>query len=93
MQADHGSTYGIPKAADAENAHFDVYAAYYLPVEFELDIPDPFTAVNSFPMLLNALFDADIAMQADQLFVLPMGYDSYFIQQEVTQELLRKAAA
>ncbi len=91
FQADHGSTYGYINHKDTDKAQFDVYAAYYLPVGFELGFPNPFTLINSFPLLLHALFDADFALQADRLFSLPLGPNFPMNQHEVTKERLRKA--
>ena len=59
FQADHGSTYGNPKTKDDRLVHFDAYAAYYLPEAFSTAPPKPYTLINSFPFMLNAVFDLD----------------------------------
>lgn len=88
LQADHGSTWGNFFNENSENTYFDVYAGYYLPAGFELEFPDPFTLINTFPLLFNALFDTDISLQEDRFFTLQAGYDTPMNQREVTREWL-----
>ena len=91
LQADHGSTYGTFHYRNPHNTYFKVYAGYYLPAGFELMFPNPFTVVNSFPLLLNALFDTDFGLQEDRFFSLQAAYHDPLNQLEVTEEWLRKA--
>ncbi len=92
LQADHGSTWGNFFNENSENTYFDVYAGYYLPAGFELEFPDPFTLINTFPLLFNALFDTDISLQEDRFFTLQADYDTPMNQREVTREWLQKTA-
>lgn len=92
LQADHGSTWGNFFNESSENTYFDVYAGYYLPAGFELELPDPFTLINTFPLLFNALFDTDISLQEDRFFTLQADYDTPMNQREVTREWLQKTA-
>ncbi len=92
LQADHGSTYGTFAHKNRDNTYFHIYAAYYLPPGFELEFPKPFTLINSFPVLLNALFDADFALQEDKFFTLQTGYDDPLNQHDVTQMWLQGAS-
>ena len=88
FQADHGSTYGNPKTNDNRSIHFDSYAAYYLPDGYSLDIPQPYTFINSFPLVLNEVFATDFELQDDRLIELLIGGKTPFEQVEVTDEFL-----
>ena len=90
FQADHGSTFGYPNTAVKRYIHFDTYAAYLLPDEFSLDIPQPYTLINSFPLILNEVFDLDLGLRDDHLMELLRRYKAPFIQAEVTDEFLNK---
>ena len=90
FQADHGSALGrMPK--DQRFTFFDIYAAYFLPPQFAVDFPKPFTTVNAFPLILNAVFNTGYELQADRLFELPdPRYAAPFKQVDVTEEFLNK---
>ncbi len=90
FQADHGSTFGYPNTAVKRYIHFDTYDAYLLPDEFSLDIPQPYTLINSFPLILNEVFDLDLGLCDDHLMELFRRYKAPFIQAEVTDEFLNK---
>jgi len=91
FQADHGSTYGYFHYAQAKNTYFPIYAAYYVPRSFDFVLPQSFTSVNSFALLLNNLFDRDYELQEDRFFTLQDWYDTPFEQVEVTEEWLARA--
>ena len=93
LQADHGSTFGTFHNKHPDNTYFPVYAGYYLPPGLELDFPDPYTLVNSFALLLNALFDTAFDLEEDRFFTLETSYHEPFNQREVTQEWLSKQRA
>ena len=86
FQADHGSTYGEVWKRDGRSTHFDTYAAYHLPDTFSIDLPEPYTLINTFPLILNEVFGTEYEMQEDYLFELPVGYDDPFRQIDVTEE-------
>ncbi len=86
FQADHGSTYGDGSTMDGRSTHFDTYAAYYLPASFSIDLPEPYTLINTFPLILNEVFGTEYELQEDYLFELPVGYDDPFRQIDVTEE-------
>ena len=86
FQADHGSKYGSVRADDRRLIHFDTYAAYYLPESYAIRFPQPYTIINSFPLIFNEVFAADFPIQDDRLFEILEGYDAPFEQIEVTQE-------
>ena len=86
FQGDHGSTYGNVWTSGKRTTHFDTYAAYYFPAQFSVDIPQPFTLINSFPMILNALFGTEYEFQDDRLIKLLRGYSAPFEQQDVNAE-------
>ena len=90
FQADHGSTYGNPKTKDDRLVHFDAYVAYYLPEAFSTAPPKPYTLINSFPFMLNAVFDLDYELRNDRLIEVSTGYDNPFLQVDVSEEFLRK---
>ena len=86
FQADHGSTYGNPKTKDNRAIHFDVYAAYYLPDGYSLDFPQPYTLINSFPIVLNEVFVKDYELRNDRLFE----HKAPFLQVDVTGKFLQE---
>ena len=91
FQADHGTTYGDVWTKNKRRlVHFDAYAAYYLPDSHSLDVPVPYTLINSFPLIFNELFETDLELQGDQLIELLVGYTAPFEQQDVTDIFARK---
>ena len=86
FQSDHGSTYGALDADDGRATHFGVYAAYHLPDNYSLDLPEAYTLINTFPLILNAVFGTTYDMQENRLFVLPKNYRRPFQQVDVTDE-------
>ena len=90
FQADHGSIYGHPTAEDKRYVLFDSYAAYYLPDDYSLEIPQPYTFINSFPLILNEVFAKDFQLQDDRLMQLLTGYHAPFEQRNVTDEFLHR---
>ena len=89
FQADHGSTHGHASFGD-RYVHFDAYAAYYLPDGHSLDIPQPYTFINSFPLILNEVFAADYELHDDRLMEHLAGYGAAFLLADVTDEFLHK---
>ncbi len=85
FQADHGSIYGEVWTKDQRLTHFDTYAAYYLPESYAIEIPKPYTLINTFPLILNEIFDTNFEWQEDRLMELLVGYDSPFNQRDVTE--------
>lgn len=88
FQADHGSLYGKPTAAGGRMSHFDIYAAYYLPDSYQLEIPKTFTSVNTFPLILNEVFEADFQTRENRLLEI-LNYKKPFLQKNVTAEFAR----
>ena len=89
LQADHGSLYGKSRTADRRHIHFDVYAAAYLPDDYATTPPRPFTLINTFPLILNAIFDTDFELQPDRLFEVS-AYTAAFDISDVTDLFLNK---
>ena len=83
FQADHGTRYG--EIVGRKLARFDTYAAYYLPNSFAIDVPETYTLINSFPLILNEIFGTDYRMHEDHLFELPAGYSALSEQTNVTE--------
>ena len=88
FQADHGSIYGRGGSQDNRSTLFDVYAAYLLPDSFALDIPASFTLINTFPLILNEIFETDYSLKDNRLIELLIGWDVPFEQKDVTEEFL-----
>lgn len=88
FQADHGSVYGEPTTADREMLHFDIYAAYYLPDSYQVEIPNTLSLVNTFPLILNEVFEADFDIRENRRIEL-VNYEKPFLQRDVTAELAR----
>ena len=90
FQADHGSTFGSSRSSDGRLVHFDVYFAYTLPDQYSLEIPRPFTNINTFPLILNAVFGADFNFEENRLFALLIGSVDLSAQEDVTETYLRR---
>ena len=90
FQADHGSTHGLVSSLEGRLTHFDVYSAYYLPDQNLPDIPRPFTNINTFPLILNAVFDADFTFQDNRLIELFIGSREFAAQEDVTDLFAHK---
>lgn len=87
FQADHGTRYGeLRSDGKRAIAYFDVYSAYLLPDQYSLDIPIPFTIVNTFPLILNTVFAAGLNFEDDRLIDLKSA-DEYFTTQEDVTDL------
>ena len=85
FQADHGSTNGAVRAADRRRIHFDVYSAYFIPDRYSLEIPRPHTTINTFPLILNSVFDAGLNFSENRLFEMPNDANEPFDQKDVTE--------
>ena len=85
FQADHGSMYGVTDTSDDRLIHFDIYFAYYLPDQYSLDLPHRHTNINTFPLILNSVFDADFDLQDNRLIELLFGWKDISAQADVTE--------
>ncbi len=90
FQADHGSHFGHGWSKGRRPTNFNVYAAYYLPEPFAIEIPRPFTLVNSFTFILNEVFATGHDLQPDRLYESVGGYGMPFQQVDVTEEFLHR---
>lgn len=90
FQADHGMNFD--SNSDDDRVLYQSYAAYYLPDDYQLQFPDPYTLINSFPLILNEVFAMDYPLQPDRLFAHPQGYDALFVQTEITELFKREQA-
>ncbi|MDE2856635.1 MAG: hypothetical protein OXN94_02175 [Chloroflexota bacterium] len=86
FQADHGSTYGETWKPERRLTHFDTYAAYYLPDPYSVSVPESYTLINTFPLILNEVIGTDYGMKENRLFELQVGYRKPFEQQDVSEE-------
>ena len=89
FQADHGSIYGHMSSPENRPTLFDIYAAYFLPDSFAIEIPAQYTLINSFPLILNEIFGADRAPLDNRLIELLVGWGVPFKQEDVTEEFAR----
>ena len=89
FQADHGSEHGTDGDPNHRYTLFDVYSAWRLPDGIDIEPPPTFTAINTFPLILNALFDMNIPPQPDRLIEMLEGYDDVFAQRDATDEFQR----
>ena len=88
FQADHGSYRGLG-AGDDLPVPFDIYAAHLLP-QSVMEPPRPFTAVNTFRLLLNSAFGSEYELLEDRLFEQPRRYKDPFVQVDVTAGYLNR---
>lgn len=66
--------------------HFDTYSAFHLPDGYSVNVPEPYTLINTFPLILNEVFGAEYGMKENRLYELLVGYKHPFEQQDVTEE-------
>lgn len=91
FQADHGSRHDDLQSDDYRPiAYFDVYAAYLVPDQYSLDIPRPHTNINTFPLILNEVFDADFEFLDNQLIHLQAKFGFFSTQKDVTELLTHR---
>ncbi|MCY4061857.1 MAG: hypothetical protein OXG53_05790 [Chloroflexi bacterium] len=84
FQADHGTTNGYVRNHNRRMIHFDIYSAYFIPDRYSLQIPQPYTTINTFPLILNSVFDAGLAFSENRLFEVSTDTRSPLLQTEVT---------
>ena len=89
FQADHGSTYGDLWNGDRRLIHFGALAAYHLPAPYDIRFPEPFTFVNTCPLVRNEFCGTELSLLEARLFDLPSGYEAPFAQTHVTDEFIR----
>ncbi len=85
FQADHGSTDGAVRAADYRRIHFDVYSAYYIPDQYSMEIPQPHTTINTFPLILNSVFNANFEYSENRLYEVSKTTSEPLHQMDVTE--------
>ena len=90
FQADHGSFFGRLRSSEGRKIYFDVYSAHALPDPHSLDIPRPYTTINTFPLILNAVFDAEFAFEDNRLVELLAGAEHLAEQVDVTDFFQRR---
>ena len=91
FQADHGMNFAS-NPDDERLINLKSYAAYYLPDDYQLQFPHPYTLVNSFPLILNEVFGLDYPLRPDRLFSMPNPGEAPFTQQDITDQFLRDQA-
>lgn len=69
IQGDHGpgsQTNWDSVGGTNHDERFGIFNAWYLPPGVEIPLQEDQTAINTFPLLLNALFGADLPLQEDR---------------------------
>ena len=91
FQADHGA-FRVDTDKDLlRSIEFSPYAAYHLPDAYiPISFPKPYTIINTFPLIFNALFESERELLDDRLIELPIGYEDVFAQRDVTAKYLGK---
>ena len=90
FQADHGATHVDGDEEFRSLVHFSPYTAYHLPEGYSISFPEPFTLINTFPLLFNEIFETNYEIKEDRLFEAPLGYKAVFEQQDVSSRYLGK---
>lgn len=85
FQADHGTTDGSVRNVDYRLIHFDVYSAYYIPDRYSLKIPQPHTTINTFPLILNSVFDESFDFSENRLYEVSNATSMPLYQTDVTE--------
>lgn len=88
FQADTGNKYSQLIVTGEQLSEFEAFAAYYLPDGYAIRFPEPFTFVNTFPLVLNEIFGTDFTLREDRLFKHSSAYKKPFVQQDVTDEFI-----
>ena len=65
--------------------YFDVYSAYFIPDRYSIDIPQPHTTINTFPLILNSVFEAGLEFSENRLFEVSTDTRKPLIQTDVTE--------
>ena len=86
FQADHGSTYGM-SVREGRKTNFDAYSAYFAPESLALDVPRPFTFINTFPLILSTMFGDKLELMNNRL--IEFNLRDYFDQEDVTETFAR----
>ena len=60
--------------------YFDVYAAYLLPEPHAIDFPSSYSLINTFPLILNEIVDADYPLKDNRLIEVEDGWMEPFKQ-------------
>ena len=89
FQADHGGIYGDAARGNMSGNPYESYAAYYVPDPYQLSFPVPYTLVNSFPLILNEVFNTNYELQDDRLYELVPRSDLLSDQKDVTDVMLQ----
>ena len=67
--------------------HFDAYSAWHVPAAFDLTAPHTLSFVNTFPLIMNAVFGENLDLHDHQLIELPG--QGPFEQNDVTESFAR----
>ena len=85
FQADHGTINGYVRSYERRLVHFDVYSAYFVPDQYTMEIPQPHTTINTFPLILNSVFDAGLEFRENRLFEVSTDTRKPLNQTDVTE--------
>ena len=65
---------------------FGIFNAWFIPPGLALEPQEGVTALNTFPVLFNALFDADLPLHADRFFFARMSQPYAHLELSLTKE-------
>jgi hypothetical protein len=71
IQGDHGPGSMLDWEDPTKSAHFErfgIFNAWFVPGQGGATLPNPVPAINTFPVLLNAVFDENLPMGKDELW-------------------------
>ena len=69
-----------------DSFYFDVYSAYYMSrIRYTMEIPQPHTTINTFPLILNSVFDAGLEFRENRLFEVSTDTRKPLNQTDVTE--------
>lgn len=89
VQGDHGPGSRLHHERVMYSDHverFGIFNAWFVPPDVDLEPPEGATALNTFPVLFNALFDADLTLQQDRFFFARMSQPYAQLELNLTKE-------
>jgi hypothetical protein len=89
VQGDHGpgSALHLERVMYSDHQErFGIFNAWYTPPGVELELEEGATAINTFPMLFNALFDAGLPYREDRFFYARMSMPYAHLELSPTED-------
>lgn len=89
VQGDHGPGSALHHERIMYSDHqerFGIFNAWYMPPGLEVDIEEGTTAINTFPALFNALFEAELPLRRDRFFFARMSMPYAYLELGATED-------